>query len=120
MIVRAIRKDEENFSEWVFGHSITDYKNGLAQIIQDIYTALYEWKYDCFFALENGIDWYTRLGFKNQKELLDRDIQDIIEKRNGVLSVTNFTSMAEGRHYYCSCDVFTEYSSQPTGIEFSI
>ena len=120
MIVRAIRKDEDNYSEWVFGHSQSDYKGGLAQIVQDIYTALYEWKYDCFFALENGIDWYTRLGFKGQKDLLDRDIQTVIENRTGVLNLSNFNSTLEERHYYCSCEVFTEYSVEPTPIEFSI
>lgn len=120
MQVRTIRKDDENFSEWVFGHSLADYKSGLAQIVQDIYTALYEWKYDCFFALENGIDWYTRLGFKGQKELLDTDIQNTIENRIGVLSVTNFNSSLEDRHYYCTCEVFTNNSVEPASIEFSI
>lgn len=120
MQVRAIRKDEEGFSEWVFGHSLLDYKKGLAQIVQDIYTALYEWKYDCFFALENGIDWYTRLGFKGQKDLLDEDIQRVIENRIGVLSLKNFNSTLEGRHYYCTCEVFTEFSAEPFIIEFSI
>ena len=70
MKVRAIKKDENNHSEWCFGHSLGDYRYGQTQVIQDIYTALYEWKYNCFFALENGIDWYTRLGFKNQKDIL--------------------------------------------------
>lgn len=120
MQVRAIRKDEEGFSEWIFGHSFADYKNGLAQIIQDVYTALYEWKYDCFFALDNGIDWYTRLGYKNQKELLDEDIQKTIEKRQGVLNVFDFQSILEERHYSCTCKIFTEFSESEVNIEFSI
>ena len=120
MQVRTIRKDNEGFSEWVFGHSLADYKSGLAQIVQDIYTALYEWKYDCFFALENGIDWYTRLGFKNQKALLDNDIVSTIEKRQGVLSVFGFNSILENRHYSCTCKVFTEYSESEINIEFAI
>lgn len=119
-LVRAIQKDTEGYSEWLFGHSIADYKSGVNQIIQDIYTALYEWKYDCFFALENGIDWYTRLGFKNQKELLDQDIVAIIRNRQGVLNISNFNSNLENRHYYSSCDVFTDYSVEPIAIEFSI
>lgn len=120
MQVRTIIKNSEGYSEWVFGHSLADYKSGLAQIVQDVYTALYEWKYDCFFALDNGIDWYTRLGFKGQKELLDRDIQTVIENRIGVLNLTNFNSSLEERHYYCSCEIFTEYSIEATKIEFSI
>lgn len=35
---------------------------------------LQEWYQDCFFAKENGIPWDIRMGYKNQKELLDKDI----------------------------------------------
>ena len=121
MLVRAIKKDEEGYSEWLFGHSFADYRREQSQIMQDIYTALYEWKYDCFFALENGIDWYTRLGKKGQKERLDEDIENVIRSRMGVLSVSDFESSVEGRHYTCSCKVFTEYSGQnDLTINFSI
>lgn len=120
MQVRAIKKDSEGFSEWLFGHSLADYRTEQNQIAQDIYTALYEWKYDCFFALENGIDWYTRLGNKNQKELLDNDIIQIIQNRPGVLDLFDFDSSVNDRHYTCSCKVFTEYSGDEINIEFSI
>lgn len=120
MQVRAIKKDNEGYSEWTFGHSLFDYRFEQNQIAQDIYTALYEWKYDCFFALENGIDWYTRLGNKNQKELLDLDIIQTIKSRPGVLDVFEFESNVSERHYTCSCKVFTEYSGSELNIEFSI
>ena len=120
MLCRAIIKDNEGFEQWCFGHSLADYRTKQNQIAQDIYTALMEWKFDCFFALENGIDWYTRLGSKNQKELLDQDVIDTIQNRAGVLSVYDFDSNATGRHYTCSCKVFTEYSGDDLNIEFSI
>ena len=93
MQVRVVKKDEYGNEEWSFGHSYSDYKRGLYQVMQDIYTALYEWKYDCFFALQNGIDWATRLGYLDQKDRLDADIQSKIESREGVLLVTDFSSM---------------------------
>lgn len=120
MLVRAIKKDNEGYSEWLFGHSFADYRTEQNQIMQDIYTALYEWKYDCFFALENGIDWYTRLGMKNQKDSLDQDIIETIQNRQGVLSVYDFDSTLENRHYACSCKVMTEFSNQDIVIDFSI
>lgn len=121
MITRAIRKDEEGFEEWQFGHSYTDYRDKQQQINQDIYTALKEFKYDCFFALQNGIDWKTRLGYKNQKNLLDDDIQALIRNRYGVLSILDFQSNLTGRHYDCSCTIFTIYSGQEgVNFEFSI
>ena len=120
MLVRAIRKDNEGYEEWLFGHSLADYRNEQNQVAQDIYTSLLEWKYDCFFAPENGIDWYTRLGTKNQKELLDNDVLTTIQNRRGVLSVYDFESSVNGRHYTCSCKVFTEYSDREINIEFAI
>ena len=120
MLVRAIRKDTNGCSEWCFGHSFGDYKNDLSQVAQDIYTALNEWKYDCFFALENGIDWHTRMGKKGQKELLDTDVINTIQNRVGVLSVYDFISSLNERNYVCTCSVFTEYSEQPLTIDFTI
>lgn len=121
MQVRSIIKDNEGYEEWLFGHSLADYRTKQNQIMQDVYTALYEWKYDCFFALENGIDWYTRLGSKNQRELLDQDILDTIQNRSGVLSVLDFNSSLVGRHYTCTCNVITEYSNNnDIAINFSI
>lgn len=120
MKCRAIKKDDYGYYEWCFGHSIADYKTQASQIVQDIYTALREWKYNCFFAMENGIDWYRRLGFTKQKELLDDEIQEIIKARVGVLAVVNFESEIEDRHYYCTCDVLQEYSAEALNIDFSI
>lgn len=120
MLCRAIRMDNEEHEEWLFGHSLADYRSNQSQIAQDIYTSLKSWKYDCFFALENGIDWYTRLGNKNQKELLDNDIIQTIQNRAGVLDLFDFDSNVSGRHYTCSCKVFTDYSGDEINIEFSI
>lgn len=120
MLVRAIKKDNNNFSEWLFGHSFADYRSKQNQIAQDIYTSLNCFKFDCFFALENGIDWYTRLGMKGQKEKLDEDVIKTIHNRQGVLSVYDFESNLIGRQYTCSCKVFTEYSDKDINIEFVI
>lgn len=120
MKCRAIEINDFGYEQWKFGHSQADYRTGANQVAQDIYTALKEWKFNCFFAMENGIDWYTRLGYKNQKELLDIDVQNVIKNRTGVLAVVEFNSYVEDRHYYCSCTVLQEYSTEELKIEFSI
>lgn len=120
MLVRAIRRDSEGCSEWCFGHSLSDYRSKQYQIAQDIYTALHEWKYNCFFAMENGIDWYTRMGKRGQKQQLDEDIISTTQKRQGVISVVNFTSSLSDRHYACNFGVFTEFTEEPITIEFAI
>lgn len=120
MLVRAIKKDSNGCSEWQFGHSFADYKTEQCQIAQDIYTALYEWKYNCFFALENGIDWHTRMGKTNQKERLDEDVINTIQNREGVISVYDFNSSLNDRNYVCTCSVFTEFSDESLTIDFTI
>ena len=119
MIIRNIRKNNNGQEEFCFGHGYTDYKHELACVKQDIETAILEFKNDCFFDLEAGIDWQARLGNYGQKEYLDEDIQNIISNRNGVIRITNFSSNIIDRTYICSVDVLTIYSENSINIEFS-
>lgn len=120
MLVRAISNNQDSSSrEWVFCRGLTAYKNSQKAIEQDIKSALLEFKNDCFFALQNGIDWLTRLGATNQKELLDSDIVKTIQNRYGVLSVYDFQSIVTDRSYSCSCNVYTIYSEDAYLFEFT-
>lgn len=119
MIVRATKKIADGRYEWDFGHSLTSYKKEKYQIEQDITSALLEFTDDAFWALDHGIDWKTRLGSRNQKELLDKDIFNIISNRFGVLSVTNFESQVIERNYICQCDVYTIYSDEAINYTFT-
>lgn len=119
MIVRSIRKNDNGQEEFCFGHGFTDYKKELAYICQDIETALYEFKNDCFFNLEAGIDWKARLGYYGQKEYLDEEIQQIISNRIGVINLINFDSNIIDRVYICTIEVLTVYSDETLKIEFN-
>lgn len=119
MIIRAIRKNENGQEEFCFGHGFTDYKKELAYVCQDIETALYEFKNDCFFDLESGIDWKARLGYYGQKEYLDEEIQQIISNRIGVINIVNFDSNIIDRVYICTIEVLTVYSDETLKIEFN-
>lgn len=55
--------------EWLFGKGKSDYKydiNALAQIIQ---TRLKSFLNNCFFATNDGIDWFNLMGSKNLRDL---------------------------------------------------
>lgn len=116
MIVRTVRKNNNNQSEFVFGHGYTDYKSELAFVKQDVETALYEWKNDCFFDIEAGIDWKVRLGYHNQKDLLDEDIKELVVSRTGVLRIVNFESNVIDRLYVCTIEILTLYSEETLSI----
>lgn len=119
MIVRAVRKNDAGQEEFCFGHGYTDYRHEIAYVKQDIETALLEFKNDCFFKLNAGIDWKTRLGTYGQKDYLDEDIQNVIINRDGVVYIDNFKSVIVDRVYTCSVNVYTVYSEESINIEFT-
>jgi len=65
MRVRAIDSD----GDWLFGKGRNDYKVDRAAIAQNIKTRLQMFLADCFFALDQGIDWFNLLGSRNIVEL---------------------------------------------------
>ena len=120
MLVRTISNNQDSSSrEWVFCRGLSAYKSGQVAIEQDIKSALLEFENDCFFALQNGIDWLQRLGAKNQKEQLDEDIVNIISKRYGVISVQDFQSIVTDRAYSSTCNVYTIFSENAYLFEFT-
>lgn len=120
MIVRAISNNQESSSrEWVFCRGLSAYKTGQKAIEQGIKSDLLEFQDDCFFALQNGIDWLERLGSKNQQELLDKDVINIISNRYGVVSVQDYQSIVTDRAYSSSCNVYTIFSEDAFLFEFS-
>lgn len=115
MRIRNITSD----NDWCFGHSKSDYVRNAYAVAKDIKMKLLEWTDDCFFALTNGIAWKIRLGYKNQKELLDNDIIRVARSVEGVLNITDFVSALDNRRYSAKFNVFTQYSNDAIPIEFN-
>lgn len=61
MIIRATDLD----GDWKFGNGKSDYLSANAAVGQAINLRLKSFLGDCFFALEDGIDWWNLLGSKN-------------------------------------------------------
>lgn len=104
--------------DWTFGQSGTNYVRNAYAVALDIKMSLLEWRNDCFFSLLSGIPWQTRLGKKNQKIALDKDIQETAEAVEGVLNIFNFQSSLDGRTYKCSFSVYQQYSTDVININF--
>lgn len=120
MLVRAISNNQDSSSRnWVFGRGYSSYKSGQSAVAQDIKSALLEFENDCYWALQNGIDWLTRLGFHNQKEALDNDVINTIQSRSGVIAVQNFESQEIDRSYFAQCQVISIYSENPINFSFN-
>lgn len=61
MIIRGLDANHD----WLFGKGINDYNSGLAALAENIQTRLLSFLGDCFFAQNDGIDWFNLLGGKN-------------------------------------------------------
>ncbi len=112
-----IRNVDKN-GDWTFGQSSSNYVKNEYSVLLDIQMKLKEWYQDCFFALTNGIPWNIRLGEHNQKNLLDNDIQTVAESVEGVLNISDFNSITDGRRYRAQFNVYTLYSTEPLPVNF--
>lgn len=105
MIVRKLDKD----GDWSYGNSIKDYLVNIDAVAQNVKTRLKEYLGDCFFDLLKGIDWDTRLGGKNQEDLLKSDTYSIIKNTDGVLGILNHELTVVNRIAYIKSKVETVY-----------
>lgn len=113
-----IRNVDSN-NDWQFGKGLSDYLKDRNAIALDIKLRIQEFYQDCFFNLPEGIDWETRLGYKNQKELLDSDIYRVAINTDGVYAVYDFESFLDGRNYRCSFTIYHRYSDESIPINFN-
>lgn len=107
MVFRSL--DSNN--DWNFGRGLNDYVKETNEVILDIKTRLREWVNDCFFSQNSGIDWATRLGSPNQRELTEQDIKTIILQTSGVFQIDNIDVTFEDRELKAFYRVTTIYSS---------
>ena len=81
-------------------------------IAQNITTRLKEWKNDCFFNNDAGIDWLNRLD-KNQQDGLIADIRVVIQQTDGVSQLLELNNdlNTETRKITISGKVLTKFST---------
>ena len=74
--------------DWTFGHGLSDIAIDLDAIALNITAKLREWKGNCFFNLDAGIDWRLRLD-KNQQDSLISDMSLLLSQTYGVTKVNS-------------------------------
>lgn len=107
MIFRTL--DANN--DWVFGRGLNSYSSENAAIGLNVQTRILSWLNDCFFALEEGIDWYNRLGSKNQRELVEDDLRRIILQSEGVTGLIEFDTILNNRNLQVQYSISTIYTA---------
>lgn len=87
MIFRALTRD----GDWQFGAGKQTYARDLTALQFDIKTRLLQWRGDCFYAPEEGVDWNNFLDI-GTKDFLDRDIRRVILQTPGVIRIRGYRS----------------------------
>ena len=91
MIFRAI--DAQN--DWKFGHGLSDYFQNQDAVEANIRTRLQSWVGNCFFALQDGVDWRARLD-TGQKSNLINELKTVILSSFGVVAVISIDGVFDG------------------------
>jgi len=94
-------------SDWNFGRGKNDYLQSDAAIGLNIKTRILSWLNDCFFDMEAGIDWKTRLGNYEQQDLLELDLRRIILQSYGVTGILSFDTNVADRAFSASYEITT-------------
>lgn len=96
--------------DWKFGTGNSDFANNSLATAYDIKTQILSWYGDCFFAMQDGIDWKNILGTKDQKKTLDTAIKQILVTQEDVIEISYFDSEITNRQYHCTARVKTIYN----------
>ena len=112
MIVRAIDSD----NDWTFGKGRNNYKRNQEAVAQMIKTRLQSFLSDCFFAANDGIDWWNLIGSKNQLGL-SLAISSTILNTEGVSKLEELTlNLSDTRLFSVSYKVTTLYEGLLTPV----
>lgn len=89
-----IRKLDGNH-DWTFGKGLNSYAVEEKALEENIQTRVLSWVGDCFFALQEGVDWRSRLDIGQQKELVE-EIKSVILQSEGVVGVNSIELVFDG------------------------
>jgi hypothetical protein len=106
--VRAI----DGNNDWTFGKGRNNYKFDNTAVAQNIKTRLQSFLGDCFFAINEGIDWFNLLGSKDQRALTLSIATTILNTQDvtGLLEL-NLTLNRENRLITIQYEVSTVYTT---------
>jgi hypothetical protein len=98
--------------DWQFGRGLQSYKTEKDALNQNISTRLKSWENDCFFAMDEGIDYENYLDI-GTKEFLDLDIKRCLLQTEGVLRIDSYSSTinASTRDVTITAEVFTIFGT---------
>lgn len=115
MLFRALDSQDD----WIFGKGINSFTTGRDAMILNIKTRIKQWKGECFFDIQGGVDWNNFLDI-GTKDLLDADLHRVILASDGVIRIDGYTSTLDTitRTISVEATLFTVYGTMPLSEEF--
>lgn len=97
--------------DWTFGSGRNNYVSGNQEIALNIKTRVLSFLGDCFFATDEGIDWFNLLDYRYQ-DRLENAVQEVVVKTPGVTAINSIDILTTAdRKIRIAYDVQTIYSS---------
>ena len=100
--------------DWEFGNGLGSYVTEQQEIGLNIKTRVMSFLGDCFFATNEGIDWWNLLDYRYQ-DRLENAVQDVIKNTPGVTAINSVDILiGANRQIRIKYDIQTIYSQSYT------
>nr|DAJ74746.1 MAG TPA: baseplate wedge protein [Caudoviricetes sp.] len=101
--------------DWSFGSGRNNYVRDEQEIALNLKTRVLSFLGDCFFATNEGIDWWNLLDYRYQ-DRLENSVQDVIINTPGVTGINSVDAVVgANRKIIISYNIQTIFSDSYTG-----
>lgn len=101
----------DNNHDWTFGLSKSNYVTENQEIALNLKTRILSFLGDCFFAVNEGIDWFNLLDYRYQGRL-ENAVQEVIIQTPGVTGINSVDVLTDSnRQIRIPYDIQNIYSS---------
>lgn len=118
-IVRAI----DSTGDWTFGAGLSNYRSNLEAVEQNIKTRLQSFLGNCFFAMQDGVNWYLYLGSKGNNNALQASVSiaAVLLNTEDVVGILQLSfDISNTRSFSVSYQVQTVYSVTGNTFEYAL
>lgn len=96
--------------DWTFGNNLSNYVDKQQEIAINLKTRIMSFLGDCFFATDEGIDWWNLLDYRYQ-DRLENAVQEVIKNTQGVTAINSVDVLiGANRRITIQYDIQTIYS----------
>lgn len=107
MAIRALDLNHD----WQWGMNRNSYVVDAKEIAENLETRLLSFYNDCFFAAQEGIDWFNLLDYNNQTKI-EYDVQEVIKNTPGVVAINSVDAvLGANRQLKIQYDIDTIFTS---------